>query len=163
MKSEIMKLKTSATALRATRRNQVWMIDIARLDVGSRLTSVMMVVDVHSRLPLSLTVSPAIAGAIAIATTLDRLVRRSGPLEDIWIYRDSGLELALRRWAKFHRIAITFGPMLKAKALTEPIFRDLGAFLRGNLFSTHAKLGLGLEKWRQSYAAAARPLPNAPQ
>jgi transposase InsO family protein len=153
MKSEIMKLKTSATALPATRRNQVWMMDIARLDVGSRLTSVMMVVDVHSRLPLSLTVSPAIAGAIAIATTLDRLVRRSGPLEDIWIYRDSGLELALRRWAKFHRIGITRGPMPEMKTLAEPILSDLGAFLHDVRFPTRTQLGHGLEIWGQRYTA----------
>jgi transposase InsO family protein len=158
MKSETMKLKTSATALRATRRNEVWMIDIARLDVGSRLTSVMMVVDVHSRLPLSLTVSPAIAGAIA--TTLDRLVRRSGPLEDIWIYRDSGLELALRRWAKFHWIGITRGPMPQMKTLAEPILSDLGAFLHDVRFPTRTQLGHGLERWRQRYTADTPSISN---
>jgi len=158
MKSEITKLETSATARHATRRNRAWMVDIARFDLKKHMRPVMMVVDVHSRRPLSATVSPAIASAIT--TTLDRLVQRLGSPAEIWIDRDFELDLALRYWAELHGIAITFGPMLKAKAVTEPIFRDLGAFLRGNLFSTHAELAVGLDKWRQSYAAAARPLPT---
>jgi transposase InsO family protein len=146
-------------ARQVTRRNQAWAIDNARLDLGNRRPLIMMVVDVHSRLPLSLTVSPAVAGAIA--KTLDRLVRRSGPLEDIWIYRDSGLELALRRWAKFHRIGITRGPMPQMKTLAEPILSDLGAFLQHVRFPTRTQLGHGLERWRQRYTAGTPSISNA--
>jgi hypothetical protein len=45
-------------ARQVTRRNQAWAIDKARLDLGNRRPLIMMVVDVHSRLPLSLTVEP---------------------------------------------------------------------------------------------------------
>jgi hypothetical protein len=159
MKFDTTKLMANTAVPHVTRRNQAWAIDIARFDLKNRVPFVMMVIEVHTRLPLSATVSPATH--CAAATGLDRIVRRSGPPNEIWI--DRSFEPMIRAWAEQHRIAVTYGQMLKVKSLAEPIFRDLGAFLRGNLFSNHAKLGLGVEKWRQSYAAAARSLPNVNQ
>ena len=142
-----------------TRRNQAWAVDFALLDANSR-PFVMIVVDVHSRLPLSATVTLGIA--LDVTATLGRLGQRSGLPEEIWI--DHGLHLpALQTWAEPHRISIACGPSPRMRAVTEPRLHDLCMFLRDKHYATLMELGHDVERWRQRYAAILQPFSKANQ
>lgn len=145
-----------------TRRNQAWAIDFARLDLDRR-PLVMMVIDGYTHRLLSAAVKPAIVEGIAIG--LMQLVRRSGRPHEIWIDHEFDHSCKpLRSWAEEHRISVTRVPMIRMKALTEPIARDLVTFLHDKRLTRRIELDHEIERWRQSYTIAVRPLPkNADQ
>jgi|GEM_PF-6580227 len=146
-----------------TCHNRAWAIEFATLDLDCR-PFLMMVADIYvdARLPLSVTVSVAMPEDVVGA--LERLVHRSGKPEEIWIDHDLGHgRAALRTWAEQRRISIVYGSRPRTKALTEPLVRDLGAFLHGKRFSSLIELGHDIERWRQSYGAADHTVPNANQ
>ena len=146
---------------RVTRPNEAWMVDFALLDfVGRPL--VMLVADVGTRRPLSATVS--LQNAEDVAAALGRLVRPSGSPDQIWIdnHYEFRFGAALKSWAEQHRISITYVAMRMSqmRSLSEPILRNLSAFLRDKHFLPPMELGHTIERWRQSYTPVARPLPN---
>jgi hypothetical protein len=67
--------------------------------------------------------------------------------------------------SSFLRISIIYCPMQvpMLKPISELILRDLSAFLRDKRFPTLMELGHDIERWRQSYTAAARPLRDVNQ
>lgn len=135
---------------RLTCQNQAWAIEFAVLDLDCR-PLLMMVIDVHAptRLPLSATASLAMPEDVV--GMLERLVRRSGKPEEVWIYYGFGHgRAALQSWAERHRILINYGPMLRTRALTKPLLRDLAASLRGNRFASLTELENEIERWRVS-------------
>jgi hypothetical protein len=153
----------NAPAQQFTRANQAWEVDFAMLDFAER-PLVMLVVDVGTRRPLSATVSLAVVEDIV--ATLQRLVRRSGSPEQVWmtygISYDSYDGRFLRAWAEQHRISLTRLP-LQTKSVTERLFCDLSAFLRDKRFATLMELGHDIERWRQSYKATIPTIPNVDQ
>lgn len=141
-----------------TRRNQAWAVDFAMLDVVHR-PFVMMVADVGTRRPLSATVSLVVVEDIIII--LERLVRRTGPPEQIWMDHNlaynsvlGDFHPALQAWAKDRRVLLTHDRMLRTR-VSERLFRDLSASMRGKSFPTLMELGHDIERWRQSYIAAS--------
>ena len=142
-----------------TRRNQAWAVDFAVLDANSR-PFVMIVVDVHTRLPLSATVTPGIAEDVT--ATLGRLGRRSGVPNNIWL--DRGLHTrAIQNWTEANGISIACGPSPRIKAVTEPLLRDLRGYLHDNRFPALIELGHDIERWRQFYKTATPTVPNVNQ
>jgi hypothetical protein len=143
-----------------TRANQAWAVDHAVLDFSQRIY-VRLVTDVSTRRLLSATLTFGIAD---IDTGLERLVDRSGMPEQIWLdnYYKSRSDAALRSWAERHCISIIYVPMLipQMKVLSERPFRDLAAFLKDKRPPTVWELSHELERWRQSYVAAARTISN---
>ncbi len=153
--------KTAGTNV--THRNQAWAVDHAVLDFPQRIF-VRLVTEVGTRRPLSATLTFGIAD---IGTGLERMVDRSGRPEQIWLdnYYKTRSDPALKSWTERHRISIIYVPMqtLQMKSLSERLYRDLGAFLRDKRFPTLWELSHELERWRQRYAPATPPLPNANQ
>ena len=153
-----------APAQQFTRANQAWAIDFAVLDFAER-PLVRLVVDVGTRRPLSATLTLAVDDDIAAG--LDRLARRSGRPEQIWL--DNQYEFcfgaAFRFWAEQHRISIIYVPMQmpQMKSLSQRLHGDLNAFLRDKRFPTLMELGHDIERWRQRYCAAAQPIPDVKQ
>jgi hypothetical protein len=148
-------------ARQVTRPNQAWAIDFALLDLPQK-SIVMLVIDVGTRMPLSATtLTRAIAGNV-IATTLDRLGRRLGKPEQIWMdygfANNSGH--ALQKWAR-RRAVLTHLGMIST--VSERHFRSLGNCLRDKHFPTLVELGREMERWRQSYVAALQLSENANQ
>lgn len=146
-----------------TCQHQAWAIEFAVLDWGCRPLLMMVVdVDAHTSLPLSATASVAMPEDIV--GMLERLVRRSAKPEEVWIDHGFGHgRAALQSWAEQRRISINYGPMLRTRALTKPLLRDLAAFLRGNRSASLTELGHEIERWRQSYETAAPIVPNVNQ
>jgi hypothetical protein len=148
----------NAAAQQFTRANQAWAIDFAVLDFAEG-PLVRLVVDVGTRRPLSATLTLAVDDDIAAG--LDRLARRSGRPEQIWL--DNRYEFrfdpALRSWAERHSISIIYVPMRmpQMKSLSERLLGDLSAYLRDKRFPTLMELGHDIEHWRQRYCAAAQP------
>jgi hypothetical protein len=145
------------------RPNEVWEVDFAMLNFADR-PLVMLVVDVGTRCPLSATVSLAVVEDIV--AMLERLVRRLGRPQEIWmtygVSYDSYDGRFLRAWAEQHRISLTRLP-LQTKSVAERLFCDLNAFLRDKRHSTLMAVGHEIERWRQSYVATARPFPTVNQ
>ena len=150
----------NAPAQQFTRANQAWAVDHAVLDFPQRIF-VRLVTEVGTRRPLSATLTFGIAD---IGTGLERMVDRSGRPEQIWLdnYYKTRSDPALKSWTERHRISIIYVPMrmLQMKSLSERLYRDLGAFLRDKRFTTLTELGHEIERWRQSYTAAAPSLPG---
>jgi hypothetical protein len=149
-------------ARQLTYQNYAWAIDFAKLDLGRR-PLLMMVVDVQSQRPLSATATLAVPARVA--ATLERLVQREGAPEEIltghgWDHR---VDPALQALSERHRISIAYGLLPAIKTLSEPILHDLSVFLRDKRFATLMELGHEIERWRQSYTGAARPLPDVNQ
>lgn len=122
----------------------------------------MLVVDVGTRRPLSATMSLAIADDVV--ATLERLARRSGYPQELWV--DHGREdhfRPIQTWSERHRITVTYGPSRRTKAAAERPLRDLSASLRDKRFPTLLELGHEIERWRQSYAPAAPTIPDVNQ
>lgn len=149
------------------RANQAWLIDFMVLDFTDR-PFVMLVVDVGTRRPLSATVGLVVVEDII--AMLERLVRRSGRPEQVWLdhslaYNSAlgDFHPALQAWAKHHRTLLTQVPMLRTKFVAERLLRDLSAFLRGKSYPTLMELGHDLERWRQQRAADTPSLSNADQ
>jgi Integrase core domain len=144
-----------------TRQNQAWAVDFARLDLDLR-PFVMLVTDVHTRRPLSATVSLTVPQDIA--DTLNRTIGRSGRPEEIWI--DNGFEYhtTLLTLVEQHGITIIYCPMRQPwlKTISEPVLRDLGAFLCDKSFPSLTELGHDIERWRQRRVAELSPDPPAP-
>jgi hypothetical protein len=161
MKFDNLSFTPNAPAHQVMRPNQAWAVDFAVLDFAER-PLVRLVVDVGSRRPLSATLTLGVDDDIAAG--LDRLARRSGRPEQIWL--DNQYEFcfgaALRFWAGQHRISIIYVPMQmpQIKSLSERLHQDLNAFLRDKRFPTLMELGHDIERWRQSYTAAAPSLPG---
>jgi hypothetical protein len=145
------------------RPNEAWTIDCAMLDWPHR-PLVMLVIDVATRRPLSATVSLMVVEDIV--ATLQRLVRRSGRPEQVWmcygVSYDSYDSRPLLDWAEQHRISLTRLP-LQTKSVSERPFWDLSAFLRDKRHSTLVALGHGIERWRQSYDPAVSTISNVNQ
>jgi transposase InsO family protein len=146
-------------ARQVTRPKEAWAIDFTTLDFADR-PLLMLVVDVGTRRPLSATVS--LPNAEDVTAALGRLVRQSGCPDQIWIdnHYEFRLGAALKSWAEQHRISITYVPMRmpQMRSLSELILRDLSVFLRDKRFPTLMELAHAIERWRQSYIGAARPL-----
>nr|WP_249782454.1 MULTISPECIES: DDE-type integrase/transposase/recombinase [unclassified Bradyrhizobium] len=155
-------------ALRETRPSETWAVDFMVLDFPSR-PYVMLVADVGTRRPLSAAVSLVVIEDIIAA--LERLVRRSGRPEQIWMdhslaYRSlmGDFHPALQAWARRHGISVTASPTPRTTAAAERLLRDLSTFLRDKRFPTLMELGHDIERWRQSYVAAADThIPNVTQ
>jgi hypothetical protein len=148
-------------ARQLTYPNYAWTIDFVKLDLDRR-PLLMMVVDVQSQRPLSATATLAVPARVG--ATLEQLVRREGAPEEIltchcWDHR---VDPALQALAERHRISIAYG-LLPIKTLSEPILHNLSVFLRDKRFATLMELGHEIERWRQSYTGAARPLPDVNQ
>ncbi|WLA64924.1 DDE-type integrase/transposase/recombinase [Bradyrhizobium diazoefficiens] len=142
-----------------TRRNQAWAVDFAVLDAKGR-PFVMIVVDVHTRLPLSATVSLGLADDFT--AILDRLSRRLGFPEEIWI--DGGRHAqALQTWAEPHGISVAHGPSPQIRAVTELRLRDLCMSLLRKGCASLMELGHEAERWRQSYPAIPKPFSEVNQ
>jgi hypothetical protein len=163
MKIKTTPLMPNTPARHVTRRNQAWEIDFAMLDRPHR-PFVMLVIDVVTRRPLSATVSLMVVEDIV--ATLQRLVRRLGSPEQVWMsYGVSFVSYDSRSlwdWAQQHRISLTRVP-LQTKTESERLFRDLSAFLRDKRHSTLVAVGHDIERWRQSYGAAVSTVPNVNQ
>lgn len=153
----------NAPAQHFTRANQAWAVDHAVLDFSQRIF-VRLVTDVGTRRPLSAKLTFGIAD---IGTGLERMVDRSGRPEQIWLdnYYESRSDPALKSWTEQHRISIIYVPMRmpQMKSLSERLHRDLNAFLRDKRFPTLTELGHDIERWRQSYTAAAHTIPDVNQ
>jgi hypothetical protein len=153
----------NAPAQQFTPANQAWAVDHAVLDFPQRIF-VRLVTDVGTRRPLSATLTFGIAD---IGTGLERLVDRSGRPEQIWLdnYYKARSDPALKSWTEQHRISIIYVPMrmLQMKSLSERLYRDLFTFLRDKRFPTVWELSHELERWRQHYCAATRPIPDVKQ
>lgn len=149
-------------ARQLTCQNYAWAIDFAMLDLDRR-PLLMMVVDVQSHRPLSVTATLAVPARVA--ATLERLVRREGAPEEIWTDHgyDHRFHPALQALSERHRISIAYGPMPAIKTLAEPILHDLSVFLRDKRFATLMELGHDIERWRQSYKTATPTAPNVNQ
>ncbi|WP_407180407.1 hypothetical protein [Bradyrhizobium sp. STM 3562] len=144
-------------ARQATRRNQAWAVDIAMLDLGGS-PLVTLVIDVHTRCPLSATVSPTISGAVTDG--LDRLVRSFERPEAIWVdYVHDHASFPFMTWADRHGISLIYGVLPRAKDLTQAALRDLGAHLHDKHFATLIELGDDIERWRKRYAPTPRAFP----
>ncbi|MCK1603456.1 hypothetical protein IVB02_18915 [Bradyrhizobium sp. 166] len=147
----------------ATCPNEAWMVDSMALDFAER-PFVRLVADVASRRPLSATLTLQVDHDLH--TGLDRLVRRSGPPDQIWFDKQYEFCLGgtLNFWAHEHRISIVYVPMQmpSLKSVSEPILHNLGSHLRENHFSTLMELGHEIERWRQSYRAE-RPISSINQ
>lgn len=157
----------TSAALYATSHNEAWAIDFAMLDFAAK-PLVMLVVDVRTRRPLSATVSHMAMEDIIIR--LERLVRRSGRPERIWMDYSSAYNTieghfhpSLQAWAQKHRISLTHDRMLLTRRISERPLRDLSASLREKSFTTLMELGHDIERWRQSYHRVARTMPNVNQ
>jgi len=158
MKFDYLPFMRTTPARQVTRPNEAWAIDFAILDFAQR-PSVMLVVDVGTGRPLSATVSLVVAEDIVVV--LDRLVRRSGSPEQVWMdysisyNTDQGcFHPSLHDWAKQNRIWLTHDLMLQTRRVSERPLRKLEAFLRDKQFPTLIELGREIERWRQSYTAA---------
>lgn len=149
-------------ARQLTCQNYAWAIDFAMLDLDRR-PLLMMVVDVQSHRPLSVTATLAVPARVA--ATLERLVRREGAPEELWTDHgyDHRFHPALQALSERHRISIAYGPMPAIKTLAEPILHDLSVFLRDKRFATLMELGHDIERWRQSYKTVTPTAPNVNQ
>jgi transposase InsO family protein len=147
-----------AAAGMVVRPNEVWSIDVVRLDLGNR-PFVVMVIDVHTRRLLAAVLTSATDEVVA--ATLERLARRSKRPDEIWI--DDSFRL-IETWAGQHGISVSYyRPTPQMRAISERVLRDLGSYLGDKSFASPMELGHAIERWRQSYVAA-RPLPkNADQ
>lgn len=138
-----------------TRPNETWAVDHAILDWPQRLF-VMLVIDVATRRPLSATVSLAVSEDIV--ATLERLIRRTGCPQQIWVDHSSAYRWGLfQGWSKRRGIEVLHGPGPQAKAVSEGPLRHLCSSLYSKQFSTMMELGHEIERWRQAYAATKQP------
>ncbi|UFW43317.1 hypothetical protein [Bradyrhizobium sp. WSM471] len=145
----------------ATRRNQAWAIDIAMLDLDGR-PIVTLVIDVHTRRPLSATVSSELSGAVTDG--LDQLVRSFDRPEAIWLdYIHDHAFFPFLTWADRHGIPLVYGSPPATSALANAVLRDLGAHLQNKPLTTLMDLGHQIERWRESYSLAARTFPDIDQ
>ncbi|GAB9109845.1 hypothetical protein [Bradyrhizobium diazoefficiens] len=145
-----------------TRPNEVWAIDFAMLDQDRRAL-VMVVVDVGTRRPLSATVClPIVDDVVA---TMHRVVRRSGPPQQIWVDAGFRSDPMLQAWAREHSVMLVYTPagLPRMNNPAERILRHLACFLNGRRFSELMELGHEIERWRQSYTPAARTIPKVNQ
>jgi hypothetical protein len=144
-----------------TCQNQAWAIEFAVLDLDCR-PLLMMVVDVHAHTRFPLSATSSLAMPEDVVGMLERLVRRSGKPEEVWIDHGFGHgRAALQSWAEQYRIPINYGLTLQTRALTKPLLRDLAAFLRGNRFASLTELGNEIERWRASSPRPAPPFPTS--
>jgi transposase InsO family protein len=144
-------------ARQMTRLNEAWAVDFMVLDCAHR-PLVMLVVDVGTRRALSATVSLAIAEDVV--ATLERLVRRSGRPQEIWVDDGRGYRFhPVRVWSERHGITVTYGPSPRSKAVAERPLHHLRAHLHDKSFATLTELGHDIERWRQAYTAGIRTEP----
>src|ERR1700694_777318 len=97
MKFDTKRFIAKAAARQVTRQNQAWAIDFAMLDFADR-PFVMLVVDVGTRRPLSATMSLVVVEDII--AMLERLVRRLGTPEQVWM--DYSLAYNSLLFCEFH-------------------------------------------------------------
>ncbi|WP_168195535.1 transposase family protein [Bradyrhizobium sp. NAS80.1] len=120
---------------------------------------VMLVVDVGTRRPLSATVSLAIADDDV--ATLERLARRAGYPQEIWVDRAREYHFRpIQSWSPLHRITLIYGPSPQTKSVAERLLRHLGGFLRDKHYPTLMELGHDIERWRQFRAATTSTIRN---
>jgi transposase InsO family protein len=139
-----------AAAQQITRRNDVWSIEIVRIDTLDR-PSVLIVLDVFSRLPVVLDLTSATNADIT--TKLEDAARAWGYPSRIWI--DGGFGSQGQKWAFQHGIEIEYRAPYRKSTILRPLLDDLRIFLTGKTFSTRSDLKRNLIEWRQRYKAAA--------
>jgi hypothetical protein len=129
-------------ATRTTYQNQVWGLDVIKLDIPGR-PRIVLVTNVHTRKPLMTTVISEIADNMIAALAK---AASQGPPKEIWI--DGGRwPPALQAWAAQHDVPIYHRwPYAKAERLVN----DLNIFL-GGLLQSKSELSRHLEAWRHAY------------
>jgi transposase InsO family protein len=142
-----------ATPHPITRQNEVWSIEVVRLDTLDR-PFVLIALDVFSRRPMVIDLTSETVADIA--TKLDDAVRRLGHPSKIWL--DDSLEFRsqeLEKWAVQHGIEIVYGATFRKSGIARRPLNDLLIFLSDKSFSTPEELKRDLDEWRQHYKAAA--------
>jgi transposase InsO family protein len=138
---------------RATRKNEIWRVEIATLDIAHR-PILLIAFDVFSRLPIALAPTSRKAGDIALE--LDLAGRRSGYPERLWV--DQRFEFhsrQLQKWADLRGIELVFGAPFWKRTVAEGFLRQLSRFVRDNGLTNPGELKRKLAEWRQAYEEAA--------
>jgi hypothetical protein len=158
MESSAMRFSPISADLWVTREKQVWRAELVRPELEGR-PPILMVIDVHARRRLLTVLTAALAEDIASA--LDRLCRRAGRPEEIWI--DQGFEFCPALWRLSEQYGVTIvhiPPTPQWRAISEPIVRNLRRHISRKRHPTLTALNYHLKLWRQSYTPAARPHVN---
>jgi transposase InsO family protein len=141
------------TGPRATRKNQIWSIELVLLDIPGRPT-VWAALDVFSRLPVVLDTTSRKIDHIVF--NLDHAGRRGGYPERLWV--DRGYEFRsqqLQQWADLRGVELVFGAPIWRKAVAERFLRQLSLFVRDNGLTNPADFKRKLAEWHQAYEEAA--------
>jgi hypothetical protein len=141
----------STTVPRATRENEVWLVDHVLRD-DDRRTRILIVFDVFSRLPVVLSaVDPAVGIAEQLIALLNEACGEMRRPAMIWV--DAGYEFRspeLVEWTARYAINILYGAPMEKRSIVEPFLRQLGLFLRDSSSAKPDELKGDLEKWRQA-------------
>jgi transposase InsO family protein len=115
------------TGPRATRKNEIWSVEFAILDVPGRPT-LLAAIDVFSRAPVVLSSTSGETGDVA--RILDSACRRLGYPEKFWL--DQGREWRaqeLREWADRRGVELIFGAPILKRSIAERFRDELHQFL----------------------------------
>jgi transposase InsO family protein len=137
----------------ATRKNEIWRIEFARIDIPGRPT-VLAALDVFSRLPVVLDTTTGKPEDIVLK--LDEAGRRSAYPERLWL--DHGFEFKsqkVREWADLRGVELVFGAPFQKRNVVERFFRQLSRFVRDNGLTNPGDLKRKLAEWHQAYEEAA--------
>jgi hypothetical protein len=138
---------------RATRKNEIWSIELVRLDIPGRPT-VWAALDVFSRLPVVLDTTPSKIDHILFK--LDQAGRCGGYPERLWV--DHGYEFRsqqLQKWADLRGVILVFGAPFWKRTVAERFLRQLSGFVRDNGLTNPGELKRKLAEWHQAYEEAA--------
>jgi len=141
------------TGPRATRKNEIWSVEFAILDIPGRPT-VWATLDVFSRLPVVLDTT---SGKIDhILFNLDQAGRCGRYPDRLWI--DQGYEFRsqqLQKWADLREVELVFGAPIWKRAVAERFLRQLSLFVRDNGLTNPADFKRKLAEWHHAYEEAA--------
>jgi transposase InsO family protein len=141
------------TGPRATRKNEVWSIEHAILDIPGRPT-LLAAIDVFSRLPAVLDTTTRKPEDIVLK--LDEAGRRTAYPEKLWL--DGNFEFRsqkLREWADLRGVVLVFGAPFWKRTVAERFLRQLSGFVRDNGSTKPSELKRKLAEWHQAYEEAA--------
>jgi transposase InsO family protein len=137
----------------ATRKNEIWSVEFAMLDIPGRPT-LWATLDVFSCLPVVLDTT---SGKIDhILFKLDQAGRRSGYPERLWV--DQGYEFRsqqLQKWADLREVELVFEAPICKRAVAERFLRQLSLFVRDNGLTNPADFKRKLAEWQHAYDEAA--------